>query len=371
MRDTARGREYPLGMPFRARPFIFAALLVMLASACAGGSGARKPSSGRAAPPGAPPVTCPLTGQQRPADFPISRPTVAIKIENSTVSRPQAGLEKADIVYEELAEGGITRFLALFHCSDASRVGPVRSARLVDPDILLEYAPVLFGYAGANQVVLNKVTSTSGVVDLRDGIRPKAYERVKGRKRPHNLFTSTNKLRDLSTVQGAPVVALTFRPVPSPAPSPRSASPSPGTAPAPPAAPGARPATSTSFSFGGETVRYAYDGATSTYLRFHGQTPHQAEGGRQLGAVNVVVLKVKVTPGTIRDAAGNVSPEIAVVGEGEATVLSQGLAVTGRWRRPSLSDDTRLVDAAGNPILLQPGNTWIHLVPEQRPVTVQ
>ncbi len=367
MRDATLGRGYPLGMRLDVRRCAVVAVLMVLASCGSGGSSGAKRSRSTAAPPGAPPVICPLTGQQRSADFPISRPTVAIKIENSTASRPQAGLEKADIVYEELAEGGITRFLALFHCSDASRAGPVRSARSVDPDILREYTPVLFGYAGANQIVLNKVISTRGIVDLRDGIRPQAYERVKNRKRPHNLFTSTDKLRALSAVQGAPVIGLAFRPVSSPA----SASPSPGTAPVSPAAPRARPATSVSFSFGGETVLYVYDGATSSYLRSHGQTPHRAEGGRQLGAVNVAVLKVKVTQGTIRDAAGNVSPEIAVVGEGEATVLSQGFVVTGRWRRPSLSDDARLVDSTGNLILLHPGNTWIHLVPEQRPITVQ
>ncbi|MGH7378168.1 MAG: DUF3048 domain-containing protein, partial [Candidatus Methylomirabilales bacterium] len=258
-------------MRLDVRHCALAAVLVVIASSCAGGGSVREKGSpaGIAASPEAPPVICPLTGQQRPADFPISRPTVAIKIENSTASRPQAGLEKADIVYEELAEGGITRFMALFHCSDASRAGPVRSARSVDPDILLEYAPVLFGYAGANRVVLNKVVATRGVFDLRDGIRPGAYKRVQDRERPHNLFTSTEELRALSKVRGAPTVGLAFRPPASPQPFPASGVP--GTAPMPLLAHGWRPGTSTSFSIGGETVRYVYDGATLTYLRSHGQ----------------------------------------------------------------------------------------------------
>ncbi|MGH2768138.1 MAG: DUF3048 domain-containing protein, partial [Actinomycetota bacterium] len=148
------------------------------------------------------PVLCPLTGQERAPGFSIDHPALAIKVDNHSAARPQAGLESADIVYEELAEGGITRFLAIFHCSEADRVGPVRSARLVDPDILLEYAPVPFGYSGANPVVVEKVESTQGIVSLRHGRFGDAYERVRGRQAPHNLFTSTQKLRAPTKVKG-------------------------------------------------------------------------------------------------------------------------------------------------------------------------
>jgi hypothetical protein len=81
-------------------------------------------------------------------------------------------------------------------------------------------------------------------------------------------------------------------------------------------------------------------------------------------------MKVKVVQGTLKDAAGNFSPDISVIGSGEAIVLRGGVSIKGRWARPSLGDQTKLTDASGKPIPLAPGNTWIHLVPESQPVTV-
>ncbi|MGH9195310.1 MAG: DUF3048 domain-containing protein, partial [Acidimicrobiia bacterium] len=110
---------------------IGALALVLTLAACGGEEPPKtKTKTARQAAVPPKPVVCPLTGVERAAGFNISRPALAIKIDNAAPARPQAGLEYADIVYEELAEGGITRFLALFHCSDASKVGPVRSARL-------------------------------------------------------------------------------------------------------------------------------------------------------------------------------------------------------------------------------------------------
>ncbi|MGH7426093.1 MAG: DUF3048 C-terminal domain-containing protein, partial [Candidatus Methylomirabilales bacterium] len=91
--------------------------------------------------------------------------------------------------------------------------------------------------------------------------------------------------------------------------------------------------------------------------------PHNAENGSQLRATNVVVLKVKVTRAPLIDAM--------VVGTGEAIVASRGVVSAGRWGRAGLSDKTRLTDASGAPLALAPGSTWIHLVPEERPVTAQ
>jgi hypothetical protein len=90
-----------------------------------------------------------------------------------------------------------------------------------------------------------------------------------------------------------------------------------------------------------------------------------------LSAVNVVVQKVKIVPGTVRDASGTLTSDTTVVGSGEATVLRGGTSVTGTWNRPSVGDNTTFTDASGNVIEFAPGNTFIHLVPQERPVTVQ
>lgn len=357
--DFREPRESPCyPPPVRIRNLGFG-LLVLLAS-CGGSGSPRRASSSSPAPPK--PVICPLTGEEKPPEFPVSRPALGVKIDNAKPARPQAGVEFADIVYEELAEGGITRFLVMFHCNDAAELGPVRSARLVDADILREYAPVLFAYSGGNPIVKTKIEKTEGIVNLRFGAEPEGFTRKKGRSSPHNLFTTTDKLRALSDVEGSPKTQLVFSVVPPSTPaSPSTATPSPSTP----------PGSAISFSYAGSaTVRYSYDPASTTYLRFQGDTPHVSVTGAQMSATNVVVMKVKVVPGTITDSAGNFSPDITVIGTGEAVFLSKGIATNGKWSRPKESDRTSFLDAAGKPHRLAPGRTWIHLLPSDRPVTV-
>ena len=103
----------------------------------------------------------------------------------------------------------------------------------------------------------------------------------------------------------------------------------------------------------------------------HGDTPHNLANGKQVSAVNVVIQKVKIVPGTVRDASGSPTQDTTVVGTGEATVLRGGTAIAGTWNRASLNDGTTFTDAAGAAIEFAPGTTFIHLVPQERPVTVQ
>lgn len=362
-------------------------VLALLSVGCGGGDepsekGPRSRGSRASAP--AKPALCPLTGQPAPEDLEVERPALSVKIENAPVARPQSGLESADIVYEQLAEGGITRFNAIFHCADAEQVGPVRSARFVDAEILVEFPPkkngggftgsVLFAYAGAAPPVQDKVASTEGITDLRHGSNAGAYRRERSRRAPHNLYSSTNALRslpDAEDVRGAPETGLQFETVPSPSPANTGtagpATSSPGPAPAPAVA-----GNEVSFSFGGGTPsRYTYDPSSGMYRRFHGTQPHNTAAGSQIAVANVLVFKVQVRPGTIRDAAGNFSPEITVVGTGDAVILSGGKSVNGKWNRPALSDRTTVSDAAGAPVKLKPGSTWIHLVPASQAVSVK
>ncbi|MGI8425079.1 MAG: DUF3048 domain-containing protein [Actinomycetota bacterium] len=370
--------------------FLMAFLLVLL-PACGGKEKkSAKPKKSAASPSPAKPALCPLTGAAAPSDLDSDRPALSVKIDNSVKGRPQAGLEKADIVYEELAEGGITRFNAIYHCSDAESLGPVRSARFVDVDINLEYggrtnnSSVLFAYAGAAGPVQDKVASTSGITDLRHGKGAAAYRREKGRSAPQNLFSSTEALRGLKEAQdvkGAPETGLEFEtsgpasPSAAGAPSVSAtsgASSSPSASGAPPAAGAASPGNEVSFTFaGGQPSRYTYDAASGAYLRFHGAQAHNSAASGQLKVVNVVIFKVQVKPGTIKDAAGNVSPDISVIGNGEAVVLSGGQSKTGKWNRVGLADKTTITDAAGAPIKLKPGNTWIHLIPTSQAITVK
>jgi hypothetical protein len=152
---------------------------------------------------------------------------------------------------------------------------------------------------------------------------------------------------------------------------PAPATASPGAEASPPAA-AAAPGNSVTLSYSNaNVVKYNYDPATKTYLRFNGDTPHQLANGKQLSAVNVVVQKVRTAPGTVRDASGTLTVDTVVVGSGDVTVLRGGTAVTGKWNRASLDDQTTFTGASGEPIEFAPGNTFIHLVPQERTLTVQ
>jgi hypothetical protein len=152
-------------------------------------------------------------------------------------------------------------------------------------------------------------------------------------------------------VQGAPQTTLAFEAV---APTGPSASPTTAAA----AAPAKGPGNSVTFSFkGAADHRYTYDAASSSYLRFQGvNQAFGIEGAGQAKAVNLIFQKVKPISGALVD--------FQVVGSGEAIVMSGGASVKGTWTRPTMNAATKFLDAAGNPIKLRPGNTWIHLIPE-------
>src|SRR5207302_1931243 len=156
-----------------------------------------------------PPPTCPLTGKQQKTV--PNRPALAIKVENLPEARPQAGLGKADIVYEEPVEGGITRFIVLFQCQQSDRVGPVRSARMTDSMVLPQFGHPVFGYAGGVPEVVHAVDA-AGVKDENYDIALSAYVRDPNRSEPHNLYTSTQALWKAAAKahEGAPKPVFTY-----------------------------------------------------------------------------------------------------------------------------------------------------------------
>jgi DUF3048 family protein len=290
------------------------------------------------------PTACPLTGLQ--AEVP-NRPVLAVKIENAQASRPQAGLEKADIVYEQPTEGAITRFIAVFQCQDAERLGPVRSTRLADPDIVSQFGPStpLFAHSGGIPEIVEGI-ARAGITDVGFDREPSAYERDISRESPHNLFTSTPNLYGAADDPlGVPAAMFSYDPrLPN----------------------GARPAgtvtVASSSQFSIETIVWRYDSGKKAYLRFHGDTAHTVEGGTQVQAKNVIVQYVQTRPSGFTDVNGVPVLEVATVGEGDAIVFRNGQAVQGRWVRSFPEDVTKFLDGERQ-IDLQAGNTWIMLVP--------
>lgn len=293
---------------------------------------------------------CPLTGLDAAGGVVPERPVLAVKIENSPPARPQAGLNDADIVYEEPVEGGITRFIALFQCTDIDRLGPIRSARTTDPDVLVQYGVPLFAYSGGAPRV-GQLVAQAGLLDVNFEDNPDLYDRDPGREMPHDVFTSTARLwAGASWPTEAPEPVFAYD-----ADLPEVS----------------RPAASVHLDFSASSdVWWRWDAALGLWLRSHGDAAHVLEDGMQVGAATVIVQVVEVVPGTIVDAAGNPSPEVTLVGTGKAYVFRDGRVIVGTWVRDSLGETTRFLTKEGEEIALAPGRTWIELFPSTIEVVV-
>ncbi|MGH2794296.1 MAG: DUF3048 domain-containing protein [Actinomycetota bacterium] len=323
------------------------------------------PSSPSPTPTPAPPLLAPLTGLRLASASILKRPALAIKIDNHTGARPQVALDRADIVYEEPVEGGITRFIAIFHSRDAGTVGPVRSARLTDLDVLAEYGRPLLSFSGAASYVLRSIRKAN-LVSLPHGAYGSIYRRNSSNwVAPHNLFTSTVSLwrvaRDRHTSPAPRKFTYGALLPPPPVPQP-SASPGATSTPAPVIArwPSGR---SVTVPFGGAwTARWRYDARLRRYVRFHASRPHRLLNGTQVNAANVLIMRVGLQKRSLA-AAAHGTPELALVGSGEAVLLRNGVRIVGRWSRARLHAPTVFTDKLGRPMMFNPGVTWVELVP--------
>jgi Protein of unknown function (DUF3048) N-terminal domain/Protein of unknown function (DUF3048) C-terminal domain len=284
------------------------------------------------------------------ATMAAARPALSIKVENTPPARPQAGLDAADIVTEELVEGGITRFFVTFQSHDSSLVGPVRSARPVDAALLRQLGGGLFGYAGAAQGEIAPVKAYSNAVLLSPDEAPGAYWRSASRPAPHNLYTSTARLYQaaarLGAHRGPPPALFRFT---TQAPT------------------GARPVRAVAVPFSPDAdyvASWRWDPKAALWDRYQGGQRATLAGGAGVTAINVVVLRVKVgtIPGLV-DSLGNPDPNVIVVGQGDCWVFRDGRVVTGTWRRLAVGQVMRLLGRGGQTIPLHPGRTWIELEP--------
>jgi hypothetical protein len=283
-----------------------------------------------------------LTGL--PADATItSRPILAVKIDNYGAARPQWGLEQADAIIEENVEG-ITRFVALFQTILPDVVGPVRSARIGDLDLLSAMNRPVFAYSGANPGVTDWIGSAafSGVLVDFTALRNPCYFRTADRPGPHNLLLDPNCAVDLASTAGP------ARPLWQIDPSWT-----------PPTDAGAVADTTFTPPMDGVVVDWAWDSATGTYVRSQDGEPHLTVSGAQISARNVVEISTVYVPSPV-DAR---SPTPISVGYGAAVVHRNGTAISAIWTRPTPYDPFEFVDAAtGRPIPLNAGTTFIELV---------
>jgi len=293
--------------------------------------------------------TYPLTGLAVDDPARAARPVLAVKIDNAEPrrgrgGRPQAGINAADVVYEEVVEGSVTRFLALFHSQDADPVGPVRSARTTDLLLMGPLNRPLFAWSGANAGVAGQVRGAD-LVDVGQDAASGAYRRAGDRPAPYNLMSSTAALLGGAASEERPPPALfTYR--------------AEGEQPA------GRPVESVRIVFGdgpgSAPVEYRWDG--QGWARTQRDTPHVDAAGQQVAPPNVVIQFTPYAEVQCCDAAGFPIVEAQLLGEGEAWILTAGQLVEARWSRAGRGDvTTYTVDR--EPVGLTPGRTWVAIAP--------
>jgi hypothetical protein len=338
------------------RPLAVLAALAALATGCAGSGGTEVASSPTASPsPVASPSPSPSPSPKPLALNPLTgvgpaptSPVVVVKVDNGGLARPyHRGLGRAAIVYQELVESGETRFAAVFTDGSEGEVGPVRSVRESDIELLRQYGKVPVGFSGGNtgvKATFSKAVRSGYLLDASYDAVPQDYRLGERRTDARNFFTSPAALASSRPGATPKDIGLRFGP----------------------RAPGGTPTTV------GKAVYSQYVTVTVVYVPETGRWA-VTQNKREMPGVapaNVIVQEVPVVMSKYVDVLGNRTPYTVTVGTGVATVLRDGVAVKATWRRPTASDGTRYVDATGKDVLLKPGPTWVLLLPKGRPLTL-
>jgi hypothetical protein len=289
-------------------------------------SGAKHAASGHETP------LSPLTGLPMMGKLP-PHPVVAVKIDNSSSSAPQVGLGAADMVTEELVEGGITRLAVFYYDTIPDSVGPVRSMRATDIGIVLPLDAVLVASGGAAPTVAR--VDDAGITTYTEGAP--GFYRETSRYAPYNLFMRLPELVETLEPGKQPPTYLPFG--------------------------------SDKAIAGGERVgslTAAFSGSSSSTFEYRDghyvNTDTYAGAEDQFVADTVLVLRVRVGDAGYLDPAGNPVPETIFEGQGDAMVFNDGRMVRGTWSKPGLDSVVKL-SSGGKPLTLPAGRVWIELVP--------
>jgi hypothetical protein len=292
-----------------------------------------------------------------------------VKIDNAPLARPHYGIAQADMVFEEIVEGGITRLAAFFQSRDPKTIGAVRSARLADRSLtaMVDGALVYSGTSAYAWKLISDDAAKGRYVEL-SADHSGGYYRVDFRVAPYNLFTSAEAQRasldalDKATVASVPAWPF-FNGIDH--------------APAIGGMDAAIPATEITIPYRSDSaeVRYTYDPATRTYARYqnaNGQPVRDVDAldNTPVAAAQVVIIQTEIVDvPDIVDASGAVSNDQRLVGTGTATVFRDGLRQEGTWSRTEDLQAFTFKSSTGSAITFNPGQTWVHVIPTDWTVT--
>jgi hypothetical protein len=263
---------------------------------------------------------------------------LAVKIDNIVYARPQTGLARADIVYVLPVEGGLSRLMAIFSSRYPPAVGPVRSAREDDLQLLRQFGRPAFAYSGATPRLLPYIHRTARIVNLYAGTSS-GYYRDLSRVAPYNLYAHTRQL--LAQAPGASTARdIGFRFGPPPA--------------------GGKATRSVPVSYPSASFRFTWSAAKGRWLVTMDGTPAVTSGGVRLSAATVVIQHTTVRTSRFKEY-GFRPPYAESVGSGTTLVLCDGRAWAGHWSRPTANGGTTFTTASGGPMTFARGPVWIVL----------
>jgi hypothetical protein len=283
-------------------------------------------------------VRAPLTGAQAPDESVLGRPALVVKIDNHPKSRPQWGLNQADIVFEENVEQ-LTRFAAVYHSQGSDPVGPIRSGRLQDINLLASFNGPLFAWSGGNAQVSAAIRKST-MVDLSHSSANEAggFRRESSRVAPHNLVAETSKLWTLAPADAIPPLPqFEYRADGETVPT------------------DSKPAGAVKISMDGVDIMWEWSPENLTFVRSQDDKPHVDMQDVRINAPNVVVVSV------VYSKSGS-SPVAKSVGSGEVWVYTAGKLIQGSWERLDPIKPFVFKDTKGAVIKLTPGRTWVEVI---------
>jgi hypothetical protein len=299
------------------------------------------------------------------------RPVTAIMIENSPDARPQSGLDQAGVVFEAIAEGGITRFLTLYQDSQPDYIGPVRSVRPYYEQWALGFDAPIAHVGGSPESLVN--INVWGIKDLDQFYNSGAYQRVSTRAAPHNVYTSIANLNEIEAKKG--YTSSTFigfarkaeQPYKAPvASNTKTTTPSKTTPDSRTVANGVNLNISSSLY----NVHYDYDASTNSYKRTMAGQPHIVVNGAgvQTQVTPKVVVALVMSYSIQSDGKHSV---YGTIGTGQLFVFQDGTVTPGTWSKADNKSQFQFADNDGHPLTLNPGQTWLTAIGSAGNVTYQ
>jgi hypothetical protein len=276
-------------------------------------------------------------------------PIVVVKIDNVNPARPQWGLSAADMVFVEEVEAGLTRIAAVYNSSMPNKVGPVRSARISDLEIMEQFGTPAFAYSGAQQKFLPLIDQAN-LINASHGLNGKLYTRQTDKNAPHNLTVDLGALvSSLTGMSGAKDMGWTFSDVP---------------------ATGGTTTNSFSAKWPASRVGAQWDGTNNAWvIALDNEPASDAVTNQPMFAKNIIVQYVEqLADSGFQDKSGNKTPLIQSVGSGEAILMRDGQRFEATWSRPMATSPTTYTVGATN-YVFAPGQTWVLYVPKTYPVT--